>query len=148
MYEYRNVGLFRYWTISNIPLFLLAAPTVFVLCKSSIWAWSGDIDVFEDATTRRSRAVEPDFQRACLRRLAVPQALLAIMALLSYHVQVITRLSSAYPLWYMWLVSSIEVSYRRGPKDPDFVKPSTIVRWMVIYALLQGVLFASFLPPA
>ena len=87
-------------------------------------------------------------QLAFLRRSAVPQALLAIMALLSYHVQIITRLSSGYPLWYLWLISSIRTPERKGFIGSLTVLPGAIVRWMVIYAMVQGALFASFLPPA
>jgi GPI mannosyltransferase 2 len=70
------------------------------------------------------------------------------MALLSYHVQVITRLSSGYPLWNIWLISSIEASGRKDVVESYDFRPKTIVRWMVIYAMVQGALFASFLPPA
>lgn len=92
--------------------------------------------------------MESDFQVGCLRRLAVPQALLASMALLSYHVQIITRLSSAYPLWYIWLFSTIRAFGRKSAMDTYRVDPKTLVRWMVIYAMVQAGLFASFLPPA
>jgi GPI mannosyltransferase 2 len=148
MEKCRNVGLFRYWTLSNAPLFLLAAPTIFVLCKSSIWALSGDQDALDSGIAKASRSAESDFHVACLRRLAVPQVLLASMALLSYHVQIVTRLSSAYPLWYIWLFSKIKRLGRKGATDMYHIDPKTLVRWMVIYAMVQAALFASFLPPA
>lgn len=71
--------------------------------------------------------------------LALPQFLLAILALLSYHVQIITRLASGYPVWYIWLAyQTVEGGTRT----------STMIRWMVIYGLVQAGLYASFLPPA
>lgn len=144
----RNVGLFRYWTFSNLPLFFLAAPTIFVLCRSSVWAWRGGLERLNDGTTCPSTSVESDFRLGCLRRLAMPQAVLAVMILLSYHVQIITRLSSAYPLWYVWLWTRIRNLPRKGTTQDRSIEPRTIVRWMLIYAMVQGALFGSFLPPA
>lgn len=71
--------------------------------------------------------------------LALPQLSLAILALVSYHVQIITRLASGYPLWYIWLAHQ---TVKGG------TRPSATIRWMVIYALIQAGLYASFLPPA
>jgi len=116
----RNVGIFRYWTISNIPLFLLATPALIVLICSSIWAIYGGAG-------------------PVVGKLAIPQALLAAMALLAYHVQIITRLSSGCVVWYWWVACMICAGDARA---------KWIVRWMVCYALVQGVLFAAFLPPA
>ncbi|PUU79323.1 hypothetical protein B9Z19DRAFT_1192659 [Tuber borchii] len=118
--RYWNVGIFRYWTISNIPLFLLATPALIVLICSAIWAIYGGAG-------------------AVVGKLAIPQILLAVMALLTYHVQIITRLSSGCVVWYWWVACMICAGDARA---------KWIVRWMVCYALIQGVLFAAFLPPA
>jgi GPI mannosyltransferase 2 len=109
---------------------------------------SGNEDALDNGMKRPSWFAKSDFQMACLRRLAVPQVLLASMALLSYHVQIITRLSSAYPLWYIWLFSSMKGSGRKGAAEMDRIHPKTLVKWMVMYAMVQAALFASFLPPA
>lgn len=83
-----------------------------------------------------------------IRRLAVPQMFLAILALTTYHVQVISRLASAYPLWYMWLASIILEDRRVLMLGKHWSPAEITVRWMICYALIQGGLFASFLPPA
>jgi phosphatidylinositol glycan class V len=85
-----------------------------------------------------------------LFRLAVPQGLLAIMALTSYHVQIINRISSGYPLWYWWLVSTAMDGLQGPRKSPSQSRSllSVATQAMVGYALIQGVLFGSFLPPA
>ena len=78
----------------------------------------------------------------------LPQLVLVILALTSYHIQIITRLSSGYVVWYWWL-AHIMVEYQHldlfGRK---WNVSKAVVRWMVMYALVQGGLFASFLPPA
>lgn len=78
-------------------------------------------------------------QRAVVASLALPQLVLAVLALTSYHVQIITRISSGYPLWYIWLATKV----RDDPK-----RASVILRWMIIYAMVQAGLYALFLPPA
>lgn len=80
---------------------------------------------------------------ALLFRLALPQLTLAVLALTSFHVQIITRISSGYPLWYLVLAREITDSDSKGTRFAKWT-----VRWMVMYALIQCVLFASFLPPA
>ena len=81
-----------------------------------------------------------------LARLAVPQGLLAVMAFTSYHVQIINRISSGYPLWYWYLVTSAVDLSSSTPKHSRTLVAA--VYSMVAYALIQGVLFGSFLPPA
>lgn len=152
----RGVGLLKYWTLSNLPLFVLAAPMLYMLLHSGLWA----IDVGASAKTRPSQynkkdAVEPLppnsgllVDNTIVRRIAVPQVVLAALALTSYHVQIITRLSSGYPVWYWWLASLIAENRETSIWGMKFHFASIITRWMVLYAIVQGGLFASFLPPA
>lgn len=110
----------------------------------------------EDAVSRRTIRL--------LRSLAYPQLALAIMAITNYHVQIITRISSGYPVWYFWLAYNLlesgkDVSGGTIKKSGTGLRwnslwqsasgwESIVVRYMVMYGLIQGVLFASFLPPA
>lgn len=73
--------------------------------------------------------------------LALSQLLLAGAAVTTYHIQVITRLSSGCPLWYFWLAQKL------GTSSTSRLAGGVIV-YMVMYAIIQGALFASFLPPA
>ncbi|EXJ95258.1 hypothetical protein A1O1_00378 [Capronia coronata CBS 617.96] len=136
--HYWNVGPFRYWTLSNVPLFLLAAPTLWLLVYSAI-------DVLRNpgallaAPSGSSSQIATAQQKSAVMSLALPQLVLAVLALTSYHVQIITRISSGYPLWYIWLAARTQENTTRT---------APIIRWMVIYALVQAGLYASFLPPA
>ncbi|KAL8921546.1 MAG: hypothetical protein Q9208_005700 [Pyrenodesmia sp. 3 TL-2023] len=152
--HYWNVGFLRYWTLSNAPLFLLAAPMLFIMISSGLWFWSSNIDGGKlgiDKAEESRDLAEPLWMspvgRVLTSRLAVPQVLLSVLALTTYHVQVITRLSSGYPLWYWWLASSIvyQEPLRLGTCS---IPMKVVVRWMVLYALIQAGLFAAFLPPA
>lgn len=82
-----------------------------------------------------------DEYRTFVRTLAAGQTLLAVLAITHYHVQVITRLSSGYPVWYWWVAGCLGDKKRQG-------WGAGIAMFMVIYAGIQGGLFASFLPPA
>lgn len=61
------------------------------------------------------------------------------MATLNHHVQIITRISSGYPVWYWWAADRVV----RGD-----VWGKRVVVFTVMYAGIQGALFTSFLPPA
>lgn len=128
------MGLFGYWTLSNLPLFLLAAPTLLVLFASGKWA-----------IQQRERNTSMVF------RLAISQLALAGMAIVAYHVQIITRLSSGCAVWYWWVAVKIMDegdTMVRGSRSPEYRTLGWILRWMVMYGLIQAVLFAGFLPPA
>lgn len=136
---HRNTGLFSYWTLSNFPLFLLAAPMLFVLSRSGV-------DLLTTPgrflPTRSGVSEEVSSRLVSLVWcLALAQTVLAVLALTSYHVQIITRISSGYPVWYWWLAASLV-------NGKDSRLGNGIVVFMVMYASIQGALFASFLPPA
>ena len=157
---YRGVGFLKYWTLSNLPLFLLATPMLYILLKSSYWAWRVDTCMIGAPSEQRSKissgevtwtsATEPDLHidSAIARRFATSQVILAALALTSYHVQIISRLSSGYPVWYWWLASSILLDCETSLSGMRLHYSGIVTRWIVIYALVQGGLFASFLPPA
>ena len=158
--RYRGVGLLQYWTLSNLPLFLLAAPMLYILLKSSYWTWRVDAFMIAFPSEQGSKnysgkapwasATGPDLHidRAIARRFAIPQVVLAALALTSYHVQIINRLSSGYPIWYWWLASLILIDCETSVLGMRLHYSGIVLRCIVIYAMVQGGLFASFLPPA
>ena len=74
-----------------------------------------------------------------LRNLAISQLLLTLFTLTTAHVQIITRISSAYPVWLWYLAAEL----RKGVSSAG-----QAVIFIVMYGIIQGGLFASFLPPA
>lgn len=155
---YRNVGFLRYWTVSNIPLFILALPMLILMTRSTIWAWtelSGpngssmhDKDTMRKVSENGNRGFGEDITHALVRRFSLPQAALAVTALAVYHVQIITRISSGYPVWYWWLATMMVENHEHDAIGKGSKIPIIATRWIVIYAMIQGGLFASFLPPA
>lgn len=94
--------------------------------------------------------------------LALPQILLALLALTTFHVQIVNRIATGYPIWYI-VLAAVMVSPSRAFEDGkvgrsqleritnSFSKPATqelIFRGMIMYSIIQGGLYASFMPPA
>jgi phosphatidylinositol glycan class V len=119
-----------------------------ILCQSSIWALNSVAGSAEEESQGEGSVSRDCHRRACLSRLALPQAALAILAFTSYHVQIITRISSGYPLWYWYLAAEILDDGKLGRGDAALLSPKKIIQGMVLYGLIQGALFACFLPPA
>lgn len=155
----RNVGFLRYWTVSNLPLFALATPMLAILAISSIRAMQLNIGRRTGKRMSGFNVVSPipvhesiHGTRRLLRSFAVPQFLLAVLALTSYHVQIITRISSGYCVWYFWLAALLTENSQSQKKliatELDLFSPTGVIRYMVLYAAVQAGLYSSFLPPA
>lgn len=148
----------RYWTASNIPLFIIASPMLVILIHSSTSLFSATSARTFSTTGTDSNDAYFLRTRRLLRSFAAPQLALAVMAITNYHVQIINRISSAYPVWYIWFALAIlrddfklETSTSKMSIKQDegsSQKSSILLKVMVMYALIQGGLFASFLPPA
>ncbi|KAL7788186.1 hypothetical protein V8C37DRAFT_411754 [Trichoderma ceciliae] len=68
--HYWNNGFLRYWSLNQLPLFLLASPMLALLIKSGL---------------------DVSFN----------------LAITNFHVQIITRMSSGYPIWHWWVANSL-----------------------------------------
>jgi GPI mannosyltransferase 2 len=146
--------LFNYWTLSNIPLFLLAAPVIAILLASGIYPL---VYLATPSTNKDDKATLVSAGLA--RRLAIPQLVLTGLAATTLHVQIIIRLASGYPLWYMFVADipsstttkTIEAVKANG-NVVEIAPKSTWREWairgLVCYPFVQAVLFAAFLPPA
>lgn len=93
-----------------------------------------------------SNCGETDARFCDFPQLVIPQLVLAVAATTNFHVQIINRISSGYPVWYL-VVAKWLLDEREGTAKKTIYSKWT-VRGMVMYALIQGMLFAGFLPPA
>lgn len=143
---YRNVGFLRYWTLSNVPLFCLAAPMLAVLVLSSAWSLKTFFRATGEKIADDGNGHQESIKQRLLVQLAIPQALLAVAALTTYHVQIINRISSGYPVWY-WYIAAHALQTYKSSKLKNRASTATI-RGMAMYGLVQAVLYGSFLPPA
>lgn len=73
--------------------------------------------------------------------------MLALAAATSFHVQIVNRIASGYPLWYLTVAAWLE-NRQPGIQTVISDRGQWAVRAMVMYSMIQGMLFANFLPPA
>ncbi|KAF7588026.1 ER membrane glycoprotein subunit of the GPI transamidase complex-like protein [Aspergillus hancockii] len=164
--HYWDNGFLRYWTLSNVPLFALAGPMLAIMTYSAIWTLGVDSKVLKPGSVQDSSKAQVHAQAQLtarlLRSLAAPQVTLAILTLLKHHVQIITRMSSGYPVWYLWIAyvlvegqslassgKAVEYLDKKGTSMLNQYRYARVtVGYMIGYATIQGALFASFLPPA
>ncbi|KAF2849981.1 glycosyltransferase family 76 protein [Plenodomus tracheiphilus IPT5] len=151
--QYWNVGLFRYWTISNLPLFVLAAPVLWLLLESSVATLRTGLEVLQrqshvSKAGRDATQKVPRFAVIALPELALPQLILAVAAITSFHVQIVNRIASGYPTWYVAIAQMLVNGSATPSSGEATMKGQWIVRGMIMYTLVQGMLYANFLPPA
>lgn len=71
---------------------------------------------------------------------------MALLALTSYHVQIINRLASGYFVWYWWIAGGLLETGKEMTTMRKLALDVTV--FMAMYASIQAALYASFLPPA
>ncbi|KLO18377.1 glycosyltransferase family 76 protein [Schizopora paradoxa] len=147
--EYWNSGLFKYWTISQIPNFLLAAPVLILLFASSIYHAKNSLVlqfrlllVGQPPLTRNT---EPILQPA-VAPYAIHAFVLSVTLLTSAHVQIALRLASSLPFTY-WAAGNLWVRASRSEaSDRNYGRWWTT--WSIVWSLISLVLWSTFLPPA
>lgn len=111
-----------------------------ILIKSALWALNSNPSPNEGQNGKDEKTMQARGSQQVLRNLAISQLFLVLLTLSTAHVQIITRISSAFPIW-LWYGSTLSQEGQARIVD-GFVK------FMVLYALIQGGFYASFLPPA
>lgn len=116
-----NVGFLSYWTINNLPNFLISLPisiTLINYCKFFI-----------------------------NKRIHLPYIIITILFLFVMfffaNVQIINRISIFLPVQY-WIIASLLINNNNRNK----FWPKLYLIYCIIWFHLQTILFANFLPPA
>ncbi|POS84416.1 hypothetical protein EPUL_004833 [Erysiphe pulchra] len=142
---YWDVGLFRYWKFSNLPLFLISAPMYSLIFVSGIWALN--LSNSEQTTKSRDSTGNPrinDLYYWIFRNLAISQLILAIGTFTTAHAQIISRTSSSYPVW-IWFLAILLLGQNKS-QNKRIIKGLT--NYLITYGIVQAGLYSSFLPPA
>lgn len=161
--EYWNVGPFRYWTLQQLPNFLIAGPVLLLLFNASIY------HIFFSLLPRFRILLGANYKRKAndnsdpiLNPSLAPHAIHALalsnMLLVSAHTQIALRLVCALPFTY-WAAARLFFLKRQNAFESSKLKPedctttlSRAARWWVAWSILWGtislVTWAVFLPPA
>ena len=115
---------------------------LFLMMRSGLAALRPRRDMMPEVRPAGTATIQaPQDASLFVGAMALSQVILTTLAITTYHIQIITRIASAYPIWYWWLAGQL------GQKSTAKFGGGVVV-FMVMYASIQGALFASFLPPA
>jgi GPI mannosyltransferase 2 len=134
--KYWNVGFLQYWTLSQLPNFVLAAPVLLLLLSSSIHHIRQTVTRY---LSGQKQSQYSPFSSPSLIPHAIHAFILTTTLLFASHTQIILRLAGSMPFTYWsaaWLL---------------FERPAWgkwWVGWSVIWGSVSLVLWAVFLPPA
>lgn len=145
--KYWNVGFLNYWTLSNIPNFLIGMPQFLILIRSIQYFFH----------KYRINGINGKHTTTPLILITI---FFIIVILFVAHVQIINRVSTFIPL-HLWFISESIVSQRLGNSDSSISdnskKPSgkfdlllikLYLGWLFFWIPIQTILFGVFLPPA
>jgi phosphatidylinositol glycan class V len=132
---FRNVGLFRYWELKQIPNFLLALPMMYI-SLSAIYNYIR-LDPKRALSFSTSSSVVP-FNTFFANPVLVPFILYWAVNLLIIvfiaNVQIITRLFASFPIVYWYMGERI----LEGDK--------WCVLYFLVYICVGSILFSNFYP--
>ena len=143
---YWNVGLLRYWTLQQLPNFIISAPPLLSLFYYSFHYFKSSFipGICSKLTNRlktplTSSLSSSPFLSTSLAPHVIHACFFTLTLLFTSHTQIILRLSPSMPIFY-WAASWLLVEH------------PCIGRWWFGWSLnwsvVSVILWASFLPPA
>ncbi|KAI0667402.1 GPI mannosyltransferase 2 [Trametes maxima] len=147
--KYWNGGLLRYWTLQQLPNFLLGAPPLLLLFAFALryvrralaprLAISALGPVSTTATTTLNDRHPSPFLSSSIAPHVIHALILSLLLLFASHTQIVLRQAASMPVTY-WAAAWLCV------ERPVFGR--WWVGWSVVWGALSCVLWAVFLPPA
>ena len=124
-YHYWNVGFLKYWTINNIPNFLLVLPILLFNIYSLNY-------MYQELPKNRK-----------LLPLIVINGLIIIGGTFFWNIQILNRITSFSPLIYWTLAYNLNLNMNMNKFWSKYV-----IGYCILWNFIQTGLFAAFLPPA
>jgi len=147
--KYWNVGFLRYWSLPQIPNFLIATPPLMLLLAFSfhhlVWAFFPLLR-FRFLSSSSLPHVEPTspFLTSTITPHIIHTIFISFTLLFFSHTQIILRLAAALPTIY-WAAAWLLVV---SPKKPWARCASLWLWWSVLWSFISVGLWAAFMPPA
>jgi len=136
---YWNVGFLRYWTLQQLPNFLISFPVLLILFYSST---TYVLQVAPSLLTlpKKSRiASSHPLLTPTLLPHAIHTLIVSCMLLFASHTQIVLRLASSLPFTY-WSAARLFIEHPKWAK--------VWVAWSIVWGAVSVVLWTTFLPPA
>jgi phosphatidylinositol glycan class V len=146
---YWNVGFLRYWTLQQLPNFIISTPPLILLFYFSIYSISQGlipqlisyIQSDRPQTKTSSRRIESPFLSSSesLHPHTIHALFLCTTLVFTSHTQIVLRLGPSMPVTY-WAAAWLVVEKPRYGR--------WWIRWSVVWSVISAVLWGVFLPPA
>ncbi len=136
--KYWDVGFLRYWTLNQLPNFLIATPSIILIFAFAIEHLKRALPPLSNRE-KKSQQLESAFYNSSITPHAIHAAIFASILLLASHTQIVLRLAHSMPFTY-WAATWLLV---RHPKAARLW-----ITWSVFWGTISIILWATFLPPA
>ncbi|KIJ68918.1 glycosyltransferase family 76 protein [Hydnomerulius pinastri MD-312] len=147
--KYWNIGFFHYWTLSNVPNFILALPVLLNIYAFCAFYFSRLLHILpllcshippkEGADASHSNSTSSLFLAPSLLPHVLHGLVLTLLLTFNAHVQIALRVLPSLPMTY-WAAAHLLIERPKVGK--------AWVAWSVVWGALSCVLWAVFLPPA
>lgn len=137
--KYWNVGFLRYWTLSQLPNFLMCAPVLALLLWFSTHYIFHVLLPYVFRSYKPSNPLDSPLLTVKLAPHAIHAFLFTLILLFASHTQIILRLAASMPFTY-WAAGYLFLEHPTWGKR--------WVTWSVVWGAVSIVLWATFLPPA
>lgn len=131
--KYWDVGFLRYWSLSQLPNFIIASPVYFLVANYAIAYVK-----YHLSPTLSDPALKPFYTTSILPYL-IHSIIFFLMLLTNAHTQIALRLAPSIPLIY-WSAARLIAG---SPRLQHFW-----ISWATIWGVISIILWATFLPPA
>ncbi|KAL1743138.1 glycosyltransferase family 76 protein [Schizophyllum fasciatum] len=144
---YWNVGFLRYWTLQQLPNFVIAAPPLACILSFAFWHLRRMMPVHILSFKKYATNAKPTpvarphspFLSPALTPHVLHATFMALILLFASHVQIVLRFAAAMPTTY-WAAAWLMAHHPRAGR--------AWVAWSVVWGALSVLLWVAFLPPA
>ncbi|KAJ6558584.1 glycosyltransferase family 76 protein [Mycena vulgaris] len=129
--RYWNIGFLRYWTLQQLPNFVIAAPPLLAISAFSVHHLRNWI--------KSPAATGHAFLSASIAPHAIHALIMCGILLFASHTQIVLRLAASMPITY-WAAAWLLLEHPKWGR--------AWVAWSVVWGAFSVLLWGAFLPPA
>ena len=137
--HYWNNGFLNYFTLNNVPNFILAFPLIYLNSRAIIKYAMSDTRAFFTLGYHHNKSVQLEFNSLRILPYCYLTIVMLLICVLFMHVQVILRFFVGQPFMY-WYLATI--------KDSHPALFWIYSKYFLVYGIVGAALFGAFLPPA